>query len=107
MFKAENGAALLRAQLRSIETESGLDRLPLLPINAAAAGEFKRLRENKKLRKNGRGDLLIAAIAPANRTTLMTRNSKDFGKVLKLHVENWVTWLGMVYAGRWRDRSSR
>jgi tRNA(fMet)-specific endonuclease VapC len=89
VFKAGDGEALLRAQQRLIETENGLNRLPILPINAAAAAEFDRLRGNKKLKKIGRGDLLIAAIALANRATLVTRNLKDFRQVPGLQVENW------------------
>ena len=89
VFKAKDGEALLRAQQRLIETEDGLNRLPALPINAAAAAEFDRLRQNKKLKKIGRGDLLIAAITLANRATLVTRNVKDFRQVPGLQVENW------------------
>jgi tRNA(fMet)-specific endonuclease VapC len=89
VFKAESGEKLLRAQLRLIETENDLGRLPILPINAAAAAEFDRLRENRKLRRIGRGDLLIAAIVLANRATLVSRNLKDFRQVPGLQVENW------------------
>src|SRR5437868_6619971 len=48
----------------------------------AAAAEFDRLRENKKLKKIGRADLLVAAITLANRATLVSRNLKDFSSVL-------------------------
>lgn len=90
VFKAESGEKLLLAQLRLIETENDLSRIPMLPIDAAAAAEFDRLRANKKVKKIGRGDLLIASIALANRATLVTRNTKDFGKVPGLRFENWV-----------------
>ena len=90
VFKAENGENLLRAHLRLIETENDLSRIPMLPIDAAVAAEFDRLRTNKKLMKIGRGDLLIAAITLANRATLVTRNLKDFRLVPGLPVENWV-----------------
>ena len=59
-----------------------------VPLFAAAA-EFERLRANKKLKKIGRRDLLIACIALANRARLVTRNQKDFRQVPGLHVENW------------------
>src|SRR5262245_56318467 len=59
VFKAESGEKLLRAQLQLIETEHDLDRIPMLPIDVTAAAEFDRLRQNKKLKKIGRGDLLI------------------------------------------------
>jgi tRNA(fMet)-specific endonuclease VapC len=90
VFKAENGEALLQAQQRLIETENDLNRLPILPIYAPAAAEFDRLRVNRKLKKIGRADLLIAAIALANRATLVTRNVKDFRLVPGLQIENWV-----------------
>jgi tRNA(fMet)-specific endonuclease VapC len=90
VFKAENGENLLRAQLRLIETENELSRIPILSIDAAVAAEFDRLRVNKKLKKIGRGDLVIAAITLARRATGVTRNVKDFRQVPGLQVENWV-----------------
>jgi tRNA(fMet)-specific endonuclease VapC len=42
------------------------------------------------LRKIGLPDLLIAAITLPNKATLVTRNTKDFGKVPGLQIENWV-----------------
>jgi tRNA(fMet)-specific endonuclease VapC len=62
----------------------------VLAIDAASADEFDRLRANKKLKKIGRADLLIAAITLANKATLVTRNTKDFRQVPGLQVENWV-----------------
>jgi len=50
---------------------------------------FDSLRKNKKLKKIGRRDLLIAAISLAERATLVTRNLKDFRHVPGLQVENW------------------
>jgi tRNA(fMet)-specific endonuclease VapC len=67
-----------------------MQKIPILPVDAASAVEFDRLRQNKKLKKIGRGDLLIASICLANRATLVTRNLKDFQKVPGLQVENWV-----------------
>ena len=62
----------------------------MFPIDDAAAAEFDRLREHKKLKKIGRGDLLIASIALANRATLVTRNQRDFRLVPGLQLDNWV-----------------
>jgi tRNA(fMet)-specific endonuclease VapC len=62
----------------------------VLLVDEAAAAEFDQLRENKKLRKIGRADLLIAAITLSHRATLVTRNLKDFRRVPGLQVENWV-----------------
>ncbi|MBI1917955.1 MAG: PIN domain-containing protein [Planctomycetes bacterium] len=90
ILKAEDGERLLLAQQRLVESERDLGGLTLLPVDAAAAAAFDRLRQNKKLKKIGRGDLLIAAITLANAATLVTRNLKDFRQVPSLPVENWV-----------------
>ena len=73
-----------------METWVALPGRRMLAIDAASADEFDRLRANKKLKKIGRADLLIAAITLANRATLVTRNLKDFRQVPGLKVENWV-----------------
>jgi tRNA(fMet)-specific endonuclease VapC len=61
----------------------------VVSIDGRVALEFDRLRQNKKLKKIGRADLVIAAITLANRATLVTRNLKDFRQVPGLQVENW------------------
>ena len=88
VLKAVDGEKLLLAQQRLADTERDLEEFIILTADAAASGEFDRLRQNKKL-KIGRADLLIAAIALANRATLVTRNHKDFRKVPGLRIENW------------------
>ena len=75
------------AYVRSTHALWDLDNVCYAPILAAA--EFDRLRQNKRLKKIGRGDLLIAALTLANRATLVTRNRKDFGQVPGLEVEDW------------------
>ncbi len=89
VLKAENSAKLLQAQQRLDESEQDLSRFTVLAIDDAAAAEFDRLRLNKKLKKIGRGDLLIAAVTLANRATLVTHNRKDFDQVPGLSVEDW------------------
>jgi tRNA(fMet)-specific endonuclease VapC len=90
VLKAADGAELLRAQQWLDKTVNDLAAIPkVVAIDQAAADEFDRLRQNRKLRKLGRGDLLIAAITLANRATLVTRNEKDFRQVPGLKVENW------------------
>ena len=61
----------------------------MLSFDSGAAVEFNRLRQNKKLKKIGRADLLIAAIALGRRATLVSRNLRDFQQVPGLRVENW------------------
>ena len=81
ILKAADGNQLRIAQQRLEHSERNLARFLLLPLDAAAAAEFDRLLQNKKLKKIGRPDLLIAAIALARRATLVTRNVRDFRQV--------------------------
>ena len=87
--KAADGDQLLRAQERFVAAEGGLARFDLVRFDAAAAAMFDRLRQNKKLKKIGPADLLIARIALAHRATLVTRNLKDFRQIPGLQVVNW------------------
>jgi len=91
LLKAATGEELLRAQLWLEKTIQSLAQVEtVIPVDPAAAAEFDRLRQNKKLKKIGRGDLLIAAITLANRAKLVTRNLKDFRQVPGLQIESWV-----------------
>jgi tRNA(fMet)-specific endonuclease VapC len=89
VIKAADGQQLLQAQHWLQQSERDLDKYVILPFDVASADEFERLRANKKLKKIGRGDLLIASIALARRATLSTRNIRDFRLVPGLRVENW------------------
>ena len=90
LFKAEDGVRLLRAQQVLALTVQHMTQFRVVPFDAAVAAEFDRLRQIKGLKKIGRGDLLIASIALANRAMLVTRNVKDFRKAAPgLQVENW------------------
>jgi tRNA(fMet)-specific endonuclease VapC len=89
LLKAADGSELQRGQGRLDQAERDLAPFRVLTVDTAAAAEFDRLRVNKKLKKIGRADLLIAAIALANRARLVTRNLKDFRQVPGLQVENW------------------
>jgi tRNA(fMet)-specific endonuclease VapC len=89
LLKADDGARLLRAQEGLLRTIRHLALFQVILFNAAAAEEFDRMRQNKRLKKIGRADLLIAAIARATRATLITRNVRHFKQVPGLHVENW------------------
>jgi tRNA(fMet)-specific endonuclease VapC len=90
LLKASDGEQVLRAQQLLDASKELLDTLPIIPFDASAADEFDKLRQNKKLKKIGRADLLIAAIALAQPATVVTRNVKHFRQVPGLQVENWV-----------------
>ncbi len=89
VLRAADGADLLRAQAWLERTEADLAPFPPVTFDGAAADEFDRLRQNKKLKKVGRADLLIASIALAHRAILVTRNLRDFQLVPGLQLENW------------------
>jgi predicted nucleic acid-binding protein len=89
ILKADDGAQLQRAQRYLLQSEQVLARHMIVPVDMAASAEFDRLRSDKKLKKIGRPDLLIACIALAQRAILVTRNFKHFRLVPGLKVENW------------------
>jgi tRNA(fMet)-specific endonuclease VapC len=89
VFTAADGNQLLQAHGRLIVAEQNLAMWTIVPLDTAAVAEFDRLRQNKKLKKIGRADLLIASIALAHRATLVTRNLRDFKQVPGLRLENW------------------
>jgi len=88
-FKARDGADTRRALEWLIRSEELLAQIVIIPFAEPAVIEFDRLSANKKLKKIGRRDLLIASIALARRATLVTRNSRDFQQVPGLRLENW------------------
>lgn len=89
VITAVDGNQLLQAYARLLAADQNLTKWTILPMDGAAAAEFDRLRQNKKLKKIGRPDLLIASIALAHQATLVTRNLRDFKQVPGLRLENW------------------
>jgi tRNA(fMet)-specific endonuclease VapC len=89
LLKAADGDQLQRAQQWLTQSERDLRRFVILPIDQAAAEMFDRLRQNKKLRKVGRADMLIACITLSHGATLVTRNVRHFRDIPGLQVENW------------------
>src|SRR5437016_1716786 len=78
------------AQQRFDQTEAYLGGVRVVSVEATASAKFDKLRANKKLKKIGRADLLIAAITLAHSATVVTRNLQHFRQVPGLQVENWV-----------------
>ncbi len=89
LLKAADAQELLRAQERLDRLEFDLAPFRVIPFDAAAAAEFDRLRADRRLRKIGRADLLIASIALARRATLVTRNVRHFRPVAGLALDDW------------------
>jgi tRNA(fMet)-specific endonuclease VapC len=90
VLKAKDGDQLLHAFAWLGRSEELLRQITVLPIDGAAAVRFDQLRRNKKLKKIGRADLLIAAIALAHGATVVTRNLRHLRQIPGLGVENWV-----------------
>jgi tRNA(fMet)-specific endonuclease VapC len=90
LLKAQDGAHLLRAAAWLARSEELLRQIAVLPIDDPAADRFDQLLRNRKLKKIGRADLLIAAIALAQHGTLVTRNVRHFRQIPGLQVENWI-----------------
>jgi tRNA(fMet)-specific endonuclease VapC len=89
ILKAASADQLQQAYQRLQDSEKQFATLPILPIDGSAGQQFEKLLRNKKLKKIGRGDLLIACIALAKKATLATRNLGDFQQVPGLKLENW------------------
>lgn len=90
ILKAKDGSELIRAQQWLEVTELLLSTLDMVGIDSAAGAVFDKLRANRKLRKIGRADLLIASIVLAHDATLVSRNLRDFQQVPGLKLANWV-----------------
>jgi tRNA(fMet)-specific endonuclease VapC len=89
LLKADSNK-FLKAQGLLIRTEELLSQINILFLDDLTVDQFELLRNNRKLRKIGRADLLIASITLANRATLVTRNLRHFNNVPGLKVVNWV-----------------
>jgi tRNA(fMet)-specific endonuclease VapC len=64
-------------------------KILVLSFDEKAGEVFHTLR--KQYPRLGTMDLKIAAIAMANQSTLLTRNTKDFGQIRNLSIEDWTT----------------
>jgi len=83
--RRDNRLLLAYAELQSMLRD--FCHLNILPFDAAAQAEFKRLRRQKV--RIGTMDLRIASITLATQSTLLSRNLRDFQRVPGLDVEDW------------------
>ena len=93
-------AELLYGALKSARSNQNMERLacflrgfPCLPFNEVASEAYANIRVQleKAGRPVGPNDLLIAAIAIANQLVLVTRNTREFGQIEGLVLEDWET----------------
>jgi tRNA(fMet)-specific endonuclease VapC len=84
-----NGPALIVAYSDLIRTTQVLQLFPLADYDQAADHEYQRLRALGL--RIGTQDLRIASVALAQHLTVLTRNSRDFGLVPGLTIEDWST----------------
>ena len=89
LLKADSDK-FLKAQQLLIRTEELLSQINILLLDESAVYQFELLRNNRKLRKIGRADLLIASMTLANRATLVTRNQRHFKNFPGLKLVNWI-----------------
>ena len=85
----DHGPALIVAYSDLIRTTQVLQLFPLADYDQAADHEYQRLRALGL--RIGTQDLRIASVALAQHLTVLTRNSRDFGLVPGLTIEDWST----------------
>jgi tRNA(fMet)-specific endonuclease VapC len=85
--QARSAEKLTRAYAGLFQATEAIGRVQVLPFTAGAIQRYLDLR--KKLRRVGKLDLAIAAIALEADGILVTRNRADFGKVPHLRTEDW------------------
>jgi tRNA(fMet)-specific endonuclease VapC len=87
--KARDAEKLTRAYAAFFQASEAVRRIQVLPFTALAVDRYLELR--KQLRRVGKLDLAIAAIALEEKAVVVTRNRSDFGQVLGLQIEDWST----------------
>jgi tRNA(fMet)-specific endonuclease VapC len=69
------------------ETVELVNQFPIVPFDQTVESHFQQLW-SLRLRV-GTQDLKMAAVARANRLTLLTRNRRDFGRIPGLGLDDW------------------
>jgi tRNA(fMet)-specific endonuclease VapC len=89
-YGVQASAAAKRRQNQAVLDNLAL-HLAVLDWPQEAAQHYAEIRLDLKKRGNqlGAADLMIAAHARAMGATVVTNNTKDFGRVKGLQVENW------------------
>ena len=81
----------LESEVRRIGLETFLAPFQVLPFDVEAASRYvdARLALEQAGRPIGERDLVIAATALAHDLTVITNNTREFGRVPGLRVEDW------------------
>jgi tRNA(fMet)-specific endonuclease VapC len=81
-----------KKRLRRERIEAICSQLDIFPFDKAAAYEYGKIRSilEKKGTPISERDLQIASIAAANQFPLVTHNTKEFNRVPKLRVIDWM-----------------
>jgi tRNA(fMet)-specific endonuclease VapC len=72
--------------------ESFVSTFEIIPFNEAGSRIYAKIRASleKKGSPIGPMDLLIASVSLANNFILVTNNTKEFSRISKLKLENWL-----------------
>jgi tRNA(fMet)-specific endonuclease VapC len=86
------GAAKKRSPRLAREVEAILSRMPPAPLQSSVEKVYAEIRADLERRgaQIGSNDLWIAAQALHDGSVLVTDNVKEFGRVPKLRIENWL-----------------
>jgi tRNA(fMet)-specific endonuclease VapC len=89
LLKASDRDQFLKAQRLLIRSQEQLNRLAVLHLDDPALEHFARFQQIKGVKRLGRADLLIGAIAVAQNATVATRNVRHFAAIPNVRLENW------------------
>jgi tRNA(fMet)-specific endonuclease VapC len=78
-------------QKRQQQLQTILDTVQFLPFGLAEVDQAANIRValEKEGLSIGTNDILIAATALANQAILVTHNTKEFGRIPQLQIEDW------------------
>ncbi len=89
VLKAEDAERLRAARVNLRRSEAYLAEFPAFDFDDPAPDLFEQFSSDRRIRKAGRNDLLIACVALAHGATLVSRNTKDFQGIPNLKLKNW------------------
>ncbi|MCC5645666.1 type II toxin-antitoxin system VapC family toxin [Nostoc sp. CHAB 5824] len=85
--RARNDSEVVKGYEMMVRLINDFKVLPLVSFDADAATALSQLQAKRI--QLARMDSRIAAIAPSRKLVLLTRNHRDFSKVLGLLIEDW------------------